>query len=155
DGKQPGFGDPFQEAAQNPLPVAQTDWERLNTGSKNTMINEALKRDFEQRTAQANLYHQNWAQIEGLLHHINDPNLRDATTGKSTVVNPQTGKVYTDDEIQQLELQREHTLGQYEKLVGVDKQSKDALQKARGIIDFVRGHRRAQMAQPPTAPNYP
>jgi len=101
-----------------------------------------------QRQAQANLYHQNYAQIEGLLHHLQDPQAR------ANYNNPQTGKPYTDAEIQQLELQREHAFGQYSKIAGIDKESKSALQKAQGIVDFIRGHRRAQMAQPPT-PNYP
>jgi hypothetical protein len=145
DEKQQGFGDPFQEAEQNPLPVKQTLWERLNTGSGIPMVDEALKRDFTQKQAQANLYHQNAAQLNGLLMHLGTPK------GKS-YINPQTGAAYSEDDISQLKLQRDHAWGQYEKLVGVDKESKGALQKAKSIIDFMHGSR-GRMAPPPT-PEY-
>jgi len=149
DDKQQGLGDPFQEAAQNPLPVKQTLWERLNTGSGIPMVDETLKRDVMQKQAQANLYHQNASQLNGLLLHLSTPE------GMSHV-NPQTGSPYTQDDIDQLKLQRDHAWGQYEKLVGIDKQSKTALQKAKSIIDFIHGNaaQRGAMAPPPT-PDYP
>jgi hypothetical protein len=140
--------DPFQEAEQNPLPAAQTPFQRLNAGSGIPMIDETLKRDVLQKQAQANLYHKNAADINGLLFHLADPEAR------KSYLNPQTGQPYTDDDIAQLQSQLEHATGQYEKLVGVDKESKGALQKARTIIDFIHGKRRAAMAPPPT-PDYP
>jgi len=146
--KPPGLTDPFQEAEENPLPVKQTLWERLNTGSGIPMVDEALKRDFMQKQAQANLYHKNAADINGLLYHLADPESR------KTYLNPQTGQPYSDDDIQQLQAQVQHATGQYEKLVGVDKESKNALQKARSIVDFIHSNRRAAM-QPPPTPDYP
>ena len=144
----PSTQDPFQEAEQNPLPAAQTPFQRLNTGSGIPMIDEALKRDVLQKQAQANLYHKNAADINGLLFHLADPEAR------KSYLNPQTGQPYSDDDIAQLQSQLEHATGQYEKLVGVDKESKGALQKARTIIDFIHGKRRAAM-QPPPTPDYP
>jgi len=140
--------DPFSEAEQPQLPVAQTPFERMNTGSGIPMIDAAVQRDFQQRQAQANLYKKNAADINGLLFHLADPEAR------KSYLNPQTGQPYTDDDIQQLQMQVQHATGQYEKLVGVDKESKNALQKARGIIDFIHGKRREAM-QPPPTPNYP
>ena len=140
--------DPFSEAEQPQLPVAQTPFERMNTGSGIPMIDAAVQRDFQQRQAQANLYKKNAADINGLLFHLADPEAR------KSYLNPQTGQPYTDDDIQQLQMQVQHATGQYEKLVGVDKESKNALQKARGIIDFIRGKRREAM-QPPPTPDYP
>lgn len=147
--KPPALGDSFEEAAQNPLPVKQTLWERLNTGSGIPMVDETLKRDVMQKQAQANLYHQNASQLNGLLLHLRTPE------GKG-YINPQTSQPYTDDDIAQLEMQRDHAWGQYEKLVGIDKQSKAALQKAKSIIDFIHGSagQRGRMAPPPT-PEYP
>jgi len=144
----PSTQDPFQEAEQNPLPAAQTPFQRLNTGSGIPMIDEALKRDVLQKQAQANLYHKNAADINGLLFHLADPEAR------KSYINPQTGQPYSDDDIQQLQTQLQHATGQYEKLVGVDKESKGALQKARTIIDFIHGKRREAMTPPPT-PDYP
>jgi len=144
----PSTQDPFQEAEQNPLPAAQTPFQRLNAGSGIPMIDEALKRDVLQKQAQANLYHKNAADINGLLFHLADPEAR------KSYLNPQTGQPYSDDDIQQLQSQLEHATGQYEKLVGVDKESKGALQKARTIIDFIHGKRREAMTPPPT-PDYP
>jgi hypothetical protein len=146
--KPPGITDPFSEAEENPLPVKQGLMERLNSGSGIPMVDEALKRDFMQKQAQANLYHKNAADINGLLFHLADPEAR------KSYLNPQTGQPYSDDDIQQLQSQLEHATGQYEKLVGVDKESKGALQKARTIIDFIHGKRRAAM-QPPPTPDYP
>jgi len=140
--------DPFQEAEQNPLPAAQTPFQRLSAGSGIPMIDETLKRDVLQKQAQANLYHKNAADINGLLFHLADPEAR------KSYLNPQTGQPYSDDDIAQLQSQLEHATGQYEKLVGVDKESKGALQKARTIIDFIHGKRRAAM-QPPPTPDYP
>ena len=147
--KPPGLTDPFTEAEENPLPVKQTLMGRLNAGSGIPMVDEALKRDFMQKQAQANLYHKNASDLNGVLLHLSTPE-------GQTYTNPQTGQPYTEDDIAQLRLQRDHAWGQYEKLVGIDKQSKGALQKAKSIIDFIHGAagQRGGMAPPPT-PNYP
>src|SRR5580765_1022696 len=150
--QQPGISDPFTEASRQespqPLPATQTAFEVANTGGDVPMVNEFIKKDYEQRQARANLYLKNAADLHGLLHHLEDPQAR------ASMINPNTKQPYTDEDIRQLEMQRDHTYDQYEKMVGVDKDSKNALQKARGIIDFIRGNRKAQMAPPP-APNYP
>jgi len=146
--KTTAVGDPFQEAATPQLPVAQTDFERLSSGSSSPMVNEALKRDYENRQAQANLYLKNASDLHGLKLHLADPKIRE------TAINPKTGQPYTQADLDEIDRQAEYAQGQYEKLVGVDKESKNALQKARGIIDFLHG-RRKQMVAPPAGPNYP
>jgi len=152
NGQQQGIDDPFTEASRQPspqpLPATQTAFEVANTGGDVPMVNEFIKKDYEQRQAKANLYLKNAADLHGLLHHLEDLQAR------ASMVNPDTKQPYTDDDIRQLEMQRDHTYDQYEKLVGVDKESKGALQKARGIIDLIRGHRKAAMTPPPS-PNYP
>jgi hypothetical protein len=112
------------------------------------MVDETLKRDIMAKQAQANLYHQNASQLNGLIYHLHDPRHSDPNN-PDYMANPATGKPYTSDEVKQLELQRDHAWGQYEKLVGIDKESKGALQKAKGIIDFLHGQRKAQMQPPP------
>jgi hypothetical protein len=156
--KPPALTDAFDEASQVPEgQVGRDPTERvLGMGvTPGGSLDRALQQHHQQRIATAQMYRKNAATAIGQIAKGTkwDATLNGGVGGERPL---------NDQEIQDLTAQKDEALQQYGKIIGVNKESKGALDKAHGIIDFILGRKQAQqqqqgrpggMAAPPT-PQY-
>jgi hypothetical protein len=145
--------DPLAESAQveagqvDPALVGRDPTERaLGFGAQGGPLDQALQRHHQQRVAQAKMYRGNLASA---VSKLAAGETYDQSLGRT--------RPLTQDEIGDLTAQREEAQKNYDKIIGVNPQSKEALGKAHGIIDFILQRKQAQrqggMSTPPT-PQY-
>lgn len=152
--KPPALTDPFDEASQvDPASVGRDTTERVfGMGvTPGGSLDRALQQHHQQRIATAQMYRKNAATAIGQIAKGTkwDPTLNGGVGGERPL---------TEDEKADLNAQKDEALQQYGKIVGVNKESKGALDKAHGIIDFILGRKQQQdqqqrpggMAPPPS-----
>jgi len=143
--------DPFQQAAQIPGGDVPRDWrERIGgalTGgtSPDSPLNKALNAHHAQRLANAQMYKMNAATAQGALWSIRQG------------IDPENGMRFDDPAykgkgLEALKAQHnanyDEAMQNFEKIVGVNKPIKDAIAKARGIVEHLTGHTQEQQGQP-------
>ena len=144
DGNQQDQSNPYGAAIQVPnFPPVRDVTERF-LGMANTEegspLDKALQQHHAERLAQTQMYRDVLASALGQLHK--------GTKWDSSLNNGLGGeRPFTPDEENTLRAQIEYGRNQYGKLIGVNPQTKEAVNKAHQIIDFIMGHKKQMDAQ--------
>ena len=147
--------DSFAQASQVPAGAVGLDTTEGIAGAGATpggALDRALQIHHQQRVAHAQMYRSNAATAIGQITKGTkwDPTLNGGVGGER----PLTQKEQDD-----LTAQKHEALQQYGKIIGVNKESKGALDKAHGIIDFILRRKQEQQGRPggmqvPPTPQY-
>lgn len=101
----------------------------LSQGDKNSAIEKALNNHNQRRIDEAKMHHQNATTAGSILAFGYDPSKLDPVTNKPIPL--------TDEQRQMYQTQYDSAMDAYQKIVGVDKNTKTALERARGIVDHL------------------
>jgi hypothetical protein len=153
--KPPVLTDSFDEASQVPQGSVGPDRPEGFLGAMaepGGSLDKALQAHHQQRVAHAQMYRTNAATAIGQIAKGTkwDPTLNGGVGGERPL---------TQQEQDDLTAQKDEALQQYGKIIGVNKESKGALDKAHGIIDFILRRKQEQQGRPggmqvPPTPQY-